>query len=115
MHPCTLKDLNQFYQEENWYSTKASIDKIESLFCLDKEKLSMELSESAQDKSHVVLDVKAIACSARECNKDKQKAIDYLHDASIVFYHNKGEFQPTEFDKPPIAQTMNKLDLKIDS
>ena len=75
----------------------------------------MDLFESAEDPKAITLDVKAIPCSAQGCNNDKQKAIDYLSNASIVVYYNRGNFEASKFEKPPIAYTVSRYELSIDS
>ena len=110
LHPCTLKDLQQFHQDGN-RRTSISLDKIQNLFCLNKEKLSLNLFKSAEENRFIVLDVKAIPCRAQECNNEKQKAIDYLNNASIVVYYNRGDFKAAKFEKPPIAYSVSRREL----
>ena len=63
------------------------------------------------DNRAIGLDVKAVPCSTQECNNDKQKAIDYLSNASIVVYYNRGDFQAAKFEKPPIAHLVSRREL----
>ena len=66
---------------------------------------------AVEDNSAIVLDVKAVPCRAQDCNNDKQKAIDYLKNASVVVYYNRGDFQAANFEKPPIAHAVSRREL----
>ena len=72
----------------------------------------MDLSKRA------ILDIRALPCQALSdeeivgdtehsevaCNEDQKAAIDYLDQAQIVMYFNRGSFLPEVFESQPVMK-----------
>ena len=92
--------------------------KSKALFCLDWQKLGLELSGTwIKDRSFKAIDVMMVPCGTNytladgsvpeirdDCVEDEQEVIDYLGMLQVTAYHNDRSVQQDKYDDERLLQ-----------